>query len=420
MRKVILLLAWASSLQAAELLVGPGHPHATLTSALAAASAGDVIKVHAGHYREGNLRVEKPLILEGIGFPVLDGENKHEILTVTASDVTIRGFEPRHSGVSSLEDRAGIRIEGADRVTVEGNRLRDCHFGIYLAKAKACRVLGNDVRGTPGREHDTGNGIHLWHCAQATVSGNLAHGQRDGIYLEFASETIVEDNDVADNLRYGLHFMFSHGSKYQRNSFQRNGAGVAVMYSRQVEMTRNYFGSNWGASAYGLLLKDMTDGRISGNCFERNTTGITMDGSNRMTVEANEFRENGRALQIHSNSSSNTITRNNFSGNSFDIAAAGELDDTRLAANYWDKYEGYDLRRDGAGDVPHRPVSLYAVMVNRVPPSVLLLRSPIVHVLDQAEKAFPSLTPETVKDDSPAMRPHDLSAFRPARDEKKP
>jgi nitrous oxidase accessory protein len=207
--------------------------------------------------------------------------------------------------------------------------------------------------------------------------------------------------------------MFSHSSAYRRNSFQRNGAGVAVMYSRDVEMSSNHFGFNWGEASYGLLLKDMTDGYITDNTFERNTIGIAMHGSNRMTISGNSFEENGWAFQIQSSSSNNTITRNNFSGNSFDIAADGELDDNRLERNYWDKYEGYDLKRDGTGDVPYRPVSLYAVVVNRVPSSVLLLRSPIVHLLDRAEKAFPSITPETVIDKQPVMRPHRLKAFVP-------
>lgn len=413
MRSVILLLAGGLSCMAAELQVGSGHPYSSIASALAASSDGDVIRIHGGVYREGNLRITKPVTLEGIGFPVLDGEGRHEVLTILAADVRVRGLEVRNSGTGNLQDHAGIKIVGAQRVRVENNRVNHCTFGIYLAKSKDCLVEGNIVKGAPGREHDIGNGIHFWHCERITVRANEVSGQRDGIYLEFATESAMEDNRVENNLRYGLHFMFSHGNSYKRNVFHRNGAGVAVMYSRKVEMTDNHFGFNWGASSYGLLLKEMTDGRVSGNTFEKNTTGITMDGSNRMVIEGNDFRGNGRAVRIHSNSSDNRFSGNNFSGNSFDVAAEGELPDTVITGNYWDKYEGYDLGRDGIGDVPYRPVSLYAVIVGRVPSSVVLLRSPVVHLLDQAEKAFPSITPETVKDDAPSMRPHLLHVFQP-------
>jgi nitrous oxidase accessory protein len=278
-----------------------------------------------------------------------------------------------------------------------------------MSKASDCRVIDNNLRGDPDGEQESGNGIHLWSCDKITVTGNHVRNHRDGIYLEFAKQSLIERNVVEDNLRYGLHYMFSHDSAYRHNRFERNGAGVAVMYTRNVEMSSNHFANNWGSSAYGLMLKDMADGHITGNTFERNSIAIALHGSNRMEIANNRFTENGWAIQIQRSSSDNTYRGNNFNGNSFDIAADGELDNNRFENNYWDKYEGYDLKRDGIGDVPFRPVSLYAVVVGRIPSSVLLLRSPVVHLLDQAEKAFPSITPERVVDAKPAMRPNPIS-----------
>lgn len=390
---------------AGELHVGPGHQYNSIRAAISAAAADDVITVHPGSYQEGNLVVDKPLTLQGAGRPVLDGGGKHEVLTITAPDVVVRGFAVRHSGKASLEDLSGIKISGAQRATIDDNEVSDCHFGIYISKSKDCTVSNNIVTGTRRGEQDTGNGIHLWSCERVAVRGNWIRNHRDGIYLEFATESKIERNTVEDNLRYGLHYMFSHQSVYSHNTFRRNGAGVAVMYSREVEMSHNRFIRNWGSSSYGLLLKDMSGGRISGNDFDSNSIGIAMHGSNRMTVGNNRFANNGWAIQIHGNSSDNIYQENNFTGNSFDVAAADELDNNRFENNYWQKYEGYDLRHDGTGDVPFRPVSLYAVVVGRVAPSMLLLRSPIVHLLDQAEKAFPSITPERVTDPRPSMRP---------------
>jgi nitrous oxidase accessory protein len=76
-----------------------------------------------------------------------------------------------------------------------------------------------------------------------------------------------------------------------------------------------------------------------------------------------------------------------------------------FAGNYWDQYHGYDLGRDGYGDVPHRPVRLFSLIVEHNEPSLLLLRSVFVRVLDVAERAIPVLTPETLADERPAMRP---------------
>jgi nitrous oxidase accessory protein len=418
MKTLLLFLSIClSSASAAELHVGADHAHKTLTQAISAAAAGDSIIVHQGVYQEGSLKVDKSLKLTGLDWPVLDGRGNSEVITITAPDVVISGFEIRNGGASSLEDLAGIKVSETRNATVSGNRLRNCNFGIYLAKAGDCRVVNNDVRGKPGGEHESGNGIHLWSCKNITVTGNTVRHHRDGIYLEFADKSLIERNTVEDNLRYGLHYMFSHDSAYRHNRFERNGAGVAVMYTRNVEMSFNHFINNWGSSAYGLMLKDMTDGKITGNTFERNSIAIALHGSNRMQIENNRFAENGWAIQIQRSSSDNTYRKNNFQGNSFDIATDGELDNNQFEHNHWDKYEGYDLKRDGTGDVPYRPVSLYAVVVGRIPSSVLLLRSPVVHLLDQAEKAFPSITPERVEDANPAMRPNPIS--RPQPDPKK-
>lgn len=404
---ILMLIAAASA--AAELHVGGGRGHSTIRSALAAAAAGDTVIVHAGTYAEGNLIIDKPLILRGEDRPVVDGGGTCEVFTITASDVTLTGFAVRRSGSGSLEDLAGIKISGVERVAVSGNEVEDCHFAIYVAKAKDCLVSGNRITGVPRGEQDTGNGVHLWSCERVRVEDNLIRHHRDGVYLEFASASHIERNRVEDCLRYGLHYMFSHESVYTLNTFRRNGAGVAVMYSRKVEMSRNRFARNWGSSSYGLLLKDMTGGTISGNDFDSNSTGIAIHGSNRMTVEGNRFANNGWAIQVEGSSSDNLYRNNNFSGNSFDVAAEANVETNRFENNHWQKYEGYDLGRDGSGDVPHRPVGLYSVVVGRVPPAVLLLRSPIVHLLDQAEKAFPTITPERVIDGSPAMKPHPFS-----------
>lgn len=390
---------------AAELHVGGGRAFPTLHAALAAARAGDAIIVHGGVYREGNLLVDKPVSLIGLDHPRLDGGASDEVLTITASQVTVRGFDVQNGGTSNLADLAGIKVTNANHVTIEDNRIRDCSFGIYFSKIRDGVIRHNEIGGAPGRDQSNGNGIHAWSCERLEITRNRVHHHRDGIYLEFTTDSGVARNLVADNLRYGLHFMFSHRNAYRENSFQRNGAGVAVMYSHEVQMEANHFGRSCGAAAYGLLLKDMSDSRITGNTFESNSTAVTMQNSNRMTFERNLFRANGWALQVQSSCTDNVFVGNNFTGNSFDLATNGQLALNRFDHNFWDKAETYDLNRDGISDVPYRPVSLFAMLIERIPASLLLLRSPLVHFLDRAERIFPSLTPDRLIDANPAMHP---------------
>src|SRR5690606_10390820 len=124
-----------------------------------------------------------------------------------------------------------------------------------------------------------GNGIHLWKCHHITVDGNTIEGHRDGIYFEFVTNSLIVNNHSEGNIRYGLHFMFSHDDEYRNNAFVNNGAGVSVMYTKGVRMIDNTFSRNWGASSYGLLLKDIRDSFVTGNKFIENSTAIFMEGS---------------------------------------------------------------------------------------------------------------------------------------------
>ena len=44
---------------------------------------------------------------------------------------------------------------------------------------------------------------------------------------------------------------------------------------------------------------------------------------------------------------------------------------TKFKSNYWSEYTGYDLDRDGIGDVPYRPVKLFSYIANRTPETII-------------------------------------------------
>ena len=264
-------------------------------------------------------------------------------------------------------------------------------------------IRGNRIESYDRREAASGNGIHLWSVRNPKIQDNTVMGMRDGIYLEFAEGAEISGNRSNDNNRYGLHFMFSDNSVYHNNIFRRNGAGVAVMYSENVDMTGNIFEHNWGSSAYGLLLKDMQKSRIEGNRFYRNTVAIFSESSSDITIRRNNFELNGYAVNIKSSSRNNNFTENNFIENSFDVTTDSPRNPNSFDGNYWSQYEGYDLERNGIGDVPYRPVRLFSVITQRQPEALILLRSMLVNLLDTAERIMPVLTPQALTDENPKM-----------------
>lgn len=387
-----------------DIKVGKDGQFATIKEALAYASAGDRILVDAGTYQESPILIDKSVVLEGIGQPVLDGEGEHEVIRIQASEVQVRGFRISNVAVSYVEDRAAIKVQQSKYVIIENNVLENTFFGIYLAKSKKCTVSNNQITGSGTQETNAGNAIHLWYCDSITVKHNKVAKHRDGIYLEFANNTLVENNISTKNLRYGLHFMFSHYNWYIKNTFEDNGAGVAVMYSRNIDMVENRFLNNWGEIAHGLLLKDITDSQIKSNVFTSNTIGIYAEGSNRISVTDNHFEKNGWALKVLGNCEGNVFSKNNFIANTFDVTTNSASNHNTFTENFWSAYRGYDLNQDGVGDVPHRPVALFTYLLERIPSSIVLLRSSFVDLLNLAEKVTPMLTPVTLIDEKPLMK----------------
>lgn len=175
------------------------------------------------------------------------------------------------------------------------------------------------------------------------------------------------------------------------------------MYSDNVDMMNNLFEHNWGTAAYGLLLKDINYSKIEGNRFYRNTVAIYSEGTNEVHIHGNDIELNGWAVNIKSNSARNRFTENNFIENSFDVRTDSPRNNNEFNGNYWSQYEGYDLDRDGVGDVPYRPVSLFSMVITKQPESLILLRSMFIKLLDTAERIAPVLTPKTLFDENPKM-----------------
>jgi nitrous oxidase accessory protein len=390
---------------ASVLHIGSNKKLNTIKGALLIAKDGDTLSVHGGEYHEQNIIINKKIYLKGIDKPVLDGDGKYEILTVHANDVVIEGFTIRRTGFSSLNELAGIKIYNCRNVTIKHNTFKEVYFGVYLQGAVNCVVKDNELNGNGGAETTSGDGIHCWKSDSLQITHNGIHHFRDGIYLEFVTASLIWRNTSENNIRYGLHFMTAHNNAYITNIFRYNGAGVAVMYTHGVRMFNNYFEDNTGDAAFGLLLKEITDSNISGNHFINNTSGIFMEGGNRIVVQSNLFKSNGWALKIEANCSDVTVSNNNYIANTFDISTHGSLVLNTFNNNYWDKYEGYDINKDNMGDVPYRPVSMYSMLVEQNPTLMMLYRSFITTLMDKTEKVLPSLIPEDLIDNGPLMKP---------------
>ncbi len=370
------------------------------------ADEGDTVLVKKGVYKENEIQIGNGIHLVGENSPTIDGQNKqNSIIAASGCDFSISGFKFRNVGLSYTKEIAGIFVSKSRNFTIKNNDFKKVFYSLIIQSSKYGVIQNNNIVGEGKEESSSGNGVHIWKSNHLRIEQNTITGMRDGIYLEFVNFSHISHNTSYDNLRYGLHFMFSNNNEYHHNEFRNNGAGVAVMFSKQIKMHHNTFHLNWGMASYGLLLKEINDATIVDNYFEQNTIGINIDGCNRITYKNNHFIRNGWALKFTGGCYTNVFEFNNFMHNAFDLSYNSKVNDNLFEANYWSDYSGYDLNKDGIGDVPHRPVKLFSYIVNQTPETLILLRSLFVDIINFSEKVSPVFTPDNLVDAKPLIKP---------------
>ena len=382
----------------------PAAQASTLQARVDAAAPGSVVEVGPGSYG-GDLVVDKPLHLVGRGRPSLVGSGAGSVVRVRADGVVIEGFDIDGRGGGDLgRDSSGVHV-AARRVTVRDCRITRSLFGVYLREANGAVVERCRIEGIPGKDPgEKGSGIHVWNTEGFTLSGNEIAGVRDGFYIQSSAHGVIRGN-VARDLRYGLHYMFSDDNLFEDNLFENGAAGTALMYSRRIVFRRNRFLHNRGFASVGLLLKACDDVLAESNLIADNARGIFLEGSYNNLFRGNVVAESDAAIVLYDSCAGNRFEGNSFVANQTPLTLVGRRTDTRFDGNYWSDNGQPDLDGDGRADRPYRLSSVFDHFRGNLTAADLFTQGFAAAALGAAERAFPVLDPVPVEDHSPLARP---------------
>jgi nitrous oxidase accessory protein len=407
------LILFASACRADVIRVEPFG--LDLKHALHQAAEGDTIIVSLGQYT-GNILLDRRITLIGEGLPLVRGEGRGSVFTITADSCILRGFIVEHSGDMLVEEDAGILVKSSGNL-IEENKLQDVLFGIYLFQSSGNTIRRNTIRGRAWLEvGERGSGIHIWNSRNNILVENAVREARDGMYIQNASGNRIDGNRI-ENLRYGLHYMYSDSNSFTGNVFRDNMAGAAIMYSSRLVFRRNSFIHNRGVSSFGILFQDCHFTVADSNIIADNAVGMFFEASSNNLFRYNTIAANDLALQMYANSEANIFTRNAFVDNLNPLTLVGKRTSTRWAhdgvGNYWSQYDGYDFDGDGIGDVPMRIQNAFDYLEGNFPHLRLYLSSPAAQAYDIAVRAFPFLEVSREFDSYPLLerpdRPLNLS-----------
>jgi len=389
----------------AEVVSVPPGRH-TLQQAVVAAKPGDTLELQAGIYF-GEVVIDNPVSLLGRAGSVLDGRGTGHVIRVNAPDVIIRGLTLRNSGNSLDTEDSGIYVtDQGDRVLIEDNHFEGNLVGVYLKGPENAVVRRNVIVGSQFyRLNDRGNGIYLWNSPGSIIEDNDIRYGRDGIFVITSNHNTFRNNRLRD-LRYAIHYMYTHDSEISGNFSSRNHSAWALMFSDRLTVTGN---RSEGDRDRGLFLNFVNyslirDNHVSGGVEKC----VFIYNANMNTFSGNHFEGCDIGIHFTAGSDKNQIFGNAFIANRTQVKYVGTRHiewSLNGRGNYWSDNPAFDLNDDGISDQPYRPNSMVDQIIWKYPAAKLLLGSPVMQILRWVQSAFPAIHPGGVRDSAPLMLP---------------
>jgi nitrous oxidase accessory protein len=372
---------------------------ADLQAAIDSAVDGGALCLEPGVYK-GPLVLNRAVEIWGSRGAVIRSTGKGTTIEIEADGAALSGLTVDGSGGRFDTLDAAVHVV-ADDVRVEGVLVENAAFGLLIEKSNRATIIDNLVQGPDeGPLGLRGDGIRLWETRDSLVRGNRMIGGRDMVIWYSSDNTLIGNTVVRS--RYGTHFMYSHGNRVERNRYLDNVVGIFIMYSRNIILRENLLARSSGPGGMGLGIKESGNLTVSKNAFIANTKGVYMDTAPLEPDDFNTFDENAFyhsevAILMHSSEKRNAFLGNQFVSNhsQLQVEGGGNALAVDWNGNTFDDYVGYDMDRDGFGDIPYELRRLSSQLESTYPQLQFFRGAITLSLLDAISSLFPMVEPET-------------------------
>ena len=381
-------------------------------SELSALLKGDVKDVWVAGLVVGDFEATRGVSLHGCERAVLEGTGKGTVLKLHGDDVLVEDLTLQKSGIRTSFEDGALKITG-ERAMVRRLTVRDTLYGIAFELCHGCRLEDTEISGRPWlEENERGDAVKLWEAHGSEVRRIWVHGMRD-VVVWYSRHVTLEDNRITGG-RYGTHFMYAHDSTVRRSVMRNNTVGIFVMYSARVLAEDNEISGARGPAGMGIGFKEADAVTLRRNLIVSNTIGTYLDYTPRnphqpVLFEGNVLALNGVALRTHSSEHGAKFADNDFLSNDVlvEVDGNGDARGVEFIGNYWASYAGYDLNRDGVGDVAFQVKRNSSTLSDAHPELRFFHGTAAFGLYDAVATALPYFATRLLLEDlHPAVRPH--------------
>ena len=266
-----------------------GADYEKIQDAITNAVNGDTIRVYEGTYYE-NVEVDKTMSLVGNGSAntTVDARGEGSPITITASEVTVTGFEvtgSEHTGMTINSNRNtifkntclnndgfGIGIYGEENRIFNNSFSSNSIHGVYLRTSN--NLLANNTC-----SFNSMIGISIYACSYNTLENNTCTNNRDGISLSSTSRNTFLNNNCSNNGYAGIYTQL----RTENNSFISNNCSANSFFGIYLRSSNNSVIGNYlrGNNNDGILVSGCRDNKITNNTIVANRRGIRLGSSSQ-------------------------------------------------------------------------------------------------------------------------------------------
>ncbi len=331
-----------------------------LQDTIDAAPSHATIKLHDAIYK-GNIHINKPLTIEGLGkHVIIEGNGKRSVIFIKSSNVTLKNLHITKSGMNMQSIDAAISMEKVKNCEISHCRIYDVLYGIDMNMVENSLITDNYITTKKNDLPLRANALKLYYANHNTIQDNTIENVRD-VTLNYSNYNLFRNNRFIGN-RFATHVSLSHDNTFKGNIYKYNSVAMMFMGAKNTKIIGNEILSSNGAAGIGVMIGGVANFMFQNNHVSFNAQALYIQGQEKgkgmkRYIVGNEISYNGEALHFHASIKDNTITNNKIFSNINDVVkdAGKNFESSNVVEyNYWDRYAGFDRNGDGIGDKPFK------------------------------------------------------------------
>jgi hyaluronan synthase len=243
--------------------------------------------------------------------------------------------------ITSWDETAGAPdtdyVDGRAHITARANGrmdVLDSEIG-WLGYPRSTEITrGKQIGGVYGLSWKIPNGTFGRTLLTGNAIGNRIHDNYFGIYTFGTTGMIIRDNELYDNIQYGIDPHDDSNNLLIENNYAHNNGNHGIIVSKRVVYSTIRNNRSVDNRLHGIMLdRESNYNLVESNIASGNVNGITLYDSHHNLIRLNTLTQNKYGIRANMNSSLNDFRNNSIRNSEKGIFLYGDAHENLIEDN---------------------------------------------------------------------------------------